>query len=206
MALSCACHAKAGCVLEAAASTSQHGAAPKEKHIKLKNAKIVCRIFYATSVDTPLRSLFLGMRRSTRARDTRALCRAGCGLSMRDTRPLHRREASLHRRKIVLRRASCGLQDTAGFRVARTRARHCARCLSRRGAARAPATRARHAALAVVNLQPTQGHDTGEASFSIGARPWCAVPAAAFNTQPAFAWRARERATALAVYGAEAQL
>ena len=33
----------------------------------------------------------------------------------------------------------------------------------------------------------------------------CDVPAAASNTQKVFAWRARERATALAVYRKEAQ-
>ena len=50
----------------------------------------------------------------------------------------------------MVRRASCGLQHTAGFRVANARARHCARCLSGVGAARVPATRARRAALVVV--------------------------------------------------------
>ena len=134
----------------------------------------------------PLRSLSIRRRRSTRACEAHARCWAGCSRSVPQTRPLHRRESSLHRRKTVLRRVSCSLQHTAGFRVARMRARQCAHYLSRRGAARALAKRARHAALVVVGSYPTQGHCTGEKPLSLGARPWCAVLAAASKAQPAF--------------------
>ena len=99
----------------------------------------------------------------------------------------------------MLRCASCSFQHTAGFRVAFKRARHCARCLSQRGEVRALATRARGAALVVVALCTIQGHRTGERPLSSGARLSCDVLAAASNTQHAFAWRARKRATALAV-------
>ena len=61
-------------------------------------------------------------------------------------------------------------------------------------------TRAHRAALVVVCPYPIQGHCTGDTSLSIGARPWCDVPAAASKAQPAFAWHARKRATAFAVY------
>ena len=67
------------------------------------------------------------------------------------------------------------------------------------------ATRARGAALVVVALRTIQGHRNGERPLSFGARPCCDVPAVASHTQPAFEWRARERATALTVYGEEAQ-
>ena len=67
------------------------------------------------------------------------------------------------------------------------------------------ATRARGAALVVVALHMGQGHRNGERLLSFGARPCCDVLAATPHTQPAFEWRARERATALAVYGEEAQ-
>ena len=50
-----------------------------------------------------------------------------------------------------------------------------------------------------------KGHCNGERPLSIGARPCCDVPAAASEAQPAFAWSARERATALAAYQEEAQ-
>ena len=112
------------------------------------------RLSRGAHASASLRSLSIGRRLSTRACEACAPCRAGCGHVMHFERPLHRRKASLHRRKTVLRRASCGLQHTAGFRVARTRVRHCACCLSRRGTARALATRARHAALVVVNPYP----------------------------------------------------
>ena len=131
----------------------------------------------------------------------RAPCRAGCYRVMQHGRPLHRREASLHRRETVVRRASCGFQHTAGFRVASTRARHCACCLSGGGTVRLLATRACRAALVVVALCTRQGHFISERPPSIGARPWCDVPATASNTQPALALCARERATALAVLG-----
>ena len=135
----------------------------------------------------------------TRTCDARASFRAGCGRSMYYRKALHQRKASLLRCKTVVRRASCGLQHTAGFRVANAWARHCARCLSGVGAARVTATRARRATLVVVCPYPIQGHYTDDRPLSFGARPRCDVPAAACNTQLAFAGRARERATALAV-------
>ena len=67
------------------------------------------------------------------------------------------------------------------------------------------ATRARGAALVVVASCTLQSHRNGKRPLSIGARPWCDVPAAVSNAQPAFVWRSRERATALAVYQEEAQ-
>ena len=100
-----------------------------------------------------------GRRRSTRACDTCALCRAGCSRFMSYESALHRREASLLRRKFVVRarRASCGLQRTAGCCVANARARHFARCLSGGGTERALASRARRAALFVVGPYPAKG-------------------------------------------------
>ena len=64
---------------------------------------------------------------------------------------------------------------------------------------------ARRAALVVIAPCSMEDHCTGERPISIDVKPWCAVPAAASNTQPAFAWRARERTTALAVSREEAQ-
>ena len=151
-----------------------------------------------------LRSQFIDSRRSTRVA-TRAPRRAGCGHLMYHTTPPHRRAASLHRRKTVVRRASYDLQHTADFLLALTRARHCARCLSGRGAARTLATRARRAALVVVASHTTQGHRTSERPLSFGARPYCDVPAVASNTQKAFAWRSHERTTVLAVSREEAR-
>ena len=64
---------------------------------------------------------------------------------------------------------------------------------------------ARRAALVVIASCSTKDHCTGETPLSIGVRPWCAVPAAASNTQTALAWRAREHATVLAISREEAQ-
>ena len=218
--------------------------------------------FRVAHARAPLRWLSLGRRRRTRAVCTRAPCRAGCGRPMPYASTLPRREASLLRRAVVVRRASCGLQHTADFCVAHTgaplrwlslgsrrstracctrvpcctgviypnpmqrrrigkrplslsappwydvpaaasnaqptfashmRTRRCAGCLSGGGAARELAARARHAAMAVVGLCYMQGHRTGERPLSFGARPWCDVPAAASEGQPAFAWHARAR-------------
>ena len=102
-----------------------------------------------------------------------------------------------------MRRASCGLRESAGFRVFvwHARARHCVCCLSGGGAARELAARARRAALVVVYPRTRQGHWTGERTFSVGARPWCDVPAAASENQPAFAWAARARHCACCLSG-----
>ena len=50
----------------------------------------------------PLRSLSMVRRRSTHSYEEHARCRAGCSRSVPYTRPLHRRETSLIRRKTVL--------------------------------------------------------------------------------------------------------
>ena len=67
------------------------------------------------------------------------------------------------------------------------------------------ATRARGDALVVVASCTLQSHRNGKRPLSIGARPWCDVPAAVSNAQPAFVWRSRERATAVAVSLKEAR-
>ena len=67
------------------------------------------------------------------------------------------------------------------------------------------ATRARGAALNSGALRMGQGHRTGKRPLTFSARPCCDVSAAASNTKPAFAWSARERATALAIYQEKAQ-
>ena len=61
----------------------------------------------------PLRSLFLGRRRSTRACGPRTPRRAGCTRSVPYKRALHQREASLFRGKTVMQRAG----RTARMRV-----------------------------------------------------------------------------------------
>ena len=63
----------------------------------------------------------------------------------------------------------------------------------------AVATHARRAALGVVAPCTIKRYCTSKRPLSLGARPWCDVPAAASNTQPAFAWQTRGRVTALAV-------
>ena len=140
------------------------------------------RLSHGAHASAPLRSLSMGRWRSTHACEEHVRYRAGCSRSVRYTRLPHRREASLQRCKTVLRHASCALQHTAGFRVARTRACHSARCLSGGGATRVLATRARGAALVVVALRTVQSHCNGERPLSLSARPCCDVPAAASNT------------------------
>ena len=140
----------------------------------------------------PLRWLCLGRWRNTRACRARALCRAGCDRYLRYRRALHRREASLFRRKTVVRRASCDLQQRSRHSRG-TRKRHCAGCLSGGGETRELAARARRAALVVVGFCAMKGHCTGGRPLSFGARPWCDVRAVTSNAQPAFAWHARKR-------------
>ena len=122
-------------------------------------------------------SLSLGRRCSTQAFRAHAPCRAWSDLSVRYKRPLCYRQASLLRCKTVVRRASCGLQTTAGCRVG-SASDHCVRCLSEGGAARELVEHARHAALIVMVLCPMNSHRTGERPLSFGARPWCDIPAA----------------------------
>ena len=76
----------------------------------------------AARAGATLRSLSLGRRRSTRASRPRAPCCAGHGRPAIHGRSPHRQDASLFRRAAVVRPASCGLQRTAGGRVARTSA------------------------------------------------------------------------------------
>ena len=76
--------------------------------------------FYVTRAGAPLRSMSVGRRRSTRAYRTRAACRAGCGCSVHDRTPLHRREVSLLWCETVVRRDGCGLQRAAGLCLARS--------------------------------------------------------------------------------------
>ena len=71
---------------------------------------------------------------------------------------------------------------TSGFRVTNARARHCAGCRLGEGAVRALATRARCAAMGVVDPRATKVQCTSERSLPFGARPWCDVPGAAFRT------------------------
>ena len=87
----------------------------------------------------------------------------------------------------------------------RSRKSATALAVSREEARHARLRRACRAAPVVVTSRTIQGHCTGERPLSIVARPWCDVPAAVPNAKPAFAWRARERVTALAVYQEEAQ-
>jgi len=128
-------------------------------------------------VSAPLLSHSYGKRRTRVCRACvpycmRALYRSGLGHSMHHITSLHQREASLPRFK-TLRRASRGLQHTAGFCVARTRARHCARSLSGGGAPRELATRACRIAPVVVSPYLIQRRSTGERYLSFGTRPWC---------------------------------
>ena len=70
----------------------------------------------------PLRWLSLGRWGNTQTCRARAPCYAGCGHLTRHGRALHRRKASLLPCKTVVRRPSCDLQRTAGFRVTDARA------------------------------------------------------------------------------------
>ena len=70
----------------------------------------------------PLLLLSLGSWQNTRACCARVLCRAGCDRTTRCGKALHRRTASLLLCKTVVRRASCGLERAAGFRVTDARA------------------------------------------------------------------------------------
>ena len=76
------------------------------------------RLSRGAHVSEPLRSPALRRRRSTRACDACALCRAGCTRSTPYKRALRQREASLLRWKTLIRRASCGFQHTATFCMA----------------------------------------------------------------------------------------
>ena len=72
------------------------------------------------------------------------------------------------------------------------RERHCAGCLSVEGGTCQPAARARCAALVLIYSRTAEGHRTGGSPLYFGARPWCYIPAADTDAQPAFALHTRE--------------
>ena len=115
-------------------------------------------------------------------------------------RTLHRREASLLRRAAVVRRASCGLQESS--RLSRgTRERATALAVSREEAQHASLLRARAVPRWLWSFMHYERRCTGERPLSFGARPWCDVPAAASKNQPAVAWHARARHCARCLSG-----
>ena len=148
--------------------------------------------FCMAHTGAPLRWLSLGSRRSTRACCTRAPCCTGVIYP----NPIQRRRTG--ERPLSLSAppwydVPAAASNTQPTFASHMRTRRCAGCLSGGGAARELAARARRAVMAVVGLCCMQGHCTGERPLSFGARPWCDVPAAASNAQPAFAWHARAR-------------
>ena len=92
------------------------------------------------------RSLSLGWRRSTRACSACARCRDRCGRVLPYQMALRQRDASLLRRKTVVRRASCGLKLQASAAWLARHRRGGARCLWGGDAALELASRARGAA------------------------------------------------------------
>ena len=78
--------------------------------------------FRVARATATLRSLPLGSRRIMRAGYLCTPYRAGSGPSAHYPRAPHRREVALLRRAAVVLRASCGLQEPAGFRLARATA------------------------------------------------------------------------------------
>ena len=141
----------------------------------------------------PLRWLSLVRWENTQTCCARAPCRADCDRPTHYGKTLHRREASLLPCKTVVRRASCDLQRTAGFRVADARAPLRWLCLGRWQNTRACRARAPcRAALAAVDPCTTEGHCTGGRPLSFGASPRCDVRAVTSNAQPAFAWHERK--------------
>ena len=103
-----------------------------------------------TFASAPLRSLFLGRKRSTRALCARAPCRAGSGWSM------HNKGHCTGERPLSFGARKCDMPATAFKNQPAfawyARARYCARCLSGGSAARELSARARHAALVVIGL------------------------------------------------------
>ena len=80
-----------------------------------------------------------------------------------------------------------------------------ARCLWGGDAALELASHARGAAMVVVGPYPAKRRCDGETAPSLGARPWCDVPAAASNFKPAPRDSRDAGASALSVSGKEAQ-
>ena len=124
------------------------------------------------------RCLRQGWGRSTRACCAHAPCRAACNRPMRCERALHRREASLYPRAAVVRRASCGLQELAGFRAARATARLRSLPLGMRRSMNACCARAPCRAGSNRTMHRKE-HCTDVRPLSFGAWPRCDVPAAA---------------------------
>ena len=148
--------------------------------------------FRVTDTRAPLRWLCLGRWQNTLACHARAPCYAGCGHLTRHGRALHRRKASLLPCKTVVRRPSCDLQRTAGFRVTDARAPLRWLCLGRWQNTQACRERAPCCACCGRLLHYVRALHRREASL-FGARPWCDVRAVTSNTQLAFAWHARKR-------------
>jgi len=151
------------------------------------------------------RSLSLGWRRSIRACFACARCRDRCGRFLPYQRALRQRDASLLRRKTVVRRASCGLKLQASAAWLARRRRGGARCLWGGDAALELASRARGAALAMIGSCLVERCRTGETALSFGARPWCDVTAATSNFKAAPRVSRGTGASALAISGMEAQ-
>ena len=118
----------------------------------------------------PLRWLSVGRRRSTRACDARAPCRAGCGRCM----PLKRHCTSAELLPLIARPCSGVLAAPSNEQPAfvwRTQARHCVGSLWGGGAPRAFATRARRATLVLIGPYHTYGYCTSEKPHFLGERP-----------------------------------
>ena len=131
---------------------------------------------------------------------SRALHRAGCVRSMCCKRPLHRREASLLRHAAAVRHASYGLQESAGFHVARVRVPLRSLSLGKRRSTRACCARA---ARRTDRGRATHYKRTLQRRKASLLRHAALVPmpAAASNNQPSFAWHARVRHCAHCLLG-----
>ena len=158
--------------------------------------------FCVARASAALRMLSLETRRSTRACCARAVPRwlwsayaLGKGVA-----PL--RGLSLSAR---VHGATYQLRSLRISRLLRgTRERGTALAVSREEAQHASLLRARRASLIVVGPCTRQGHCRVKRSLSFGAPPWCHVPAAASQNQPAFAWHARARYCACCFSGGDA--
>ena len=104
-----------------------------------------------------------------------------------------------------MQRGSCCLRHLAGAAWLVWHRRVGVRCLWGGGAALELASRARGAALAVIGSCLVERCRTGERARSVGARPWCDVPAAASNFKPAPRVSRGAGASVLAVFREEAQ-
>ena len=140
---------------------------------------------------TVLRLLFLGRRRNTRACCARAELRW-----LWSARALGKDTAASR----GLYPSACGRGATYQLRPPRitrllrgARERATAFAVSREEAQHSSLLRARRVSLVVVGPCTRQGHCPDNRPTSVGARPWCDIPAAASQNQPAFAWHARAR-------------